>query len=655
MVRDSYRWLEDDNSLATKEWVNEQNILTHSYLSKIPYRDKIKGRLMELNKFSRYGMFQRVRDYYYFTLNDGTQNQAILYRCRDFSLEHTLVLDPNVLSSEAVVAISEFSFSPCGKFLAYLQSEAGSDWSEIRVLDLESLKVKENPVSWVKFSAAVWRKDSTGFYYSAYDEPVKGEELTSANGFEKVCFYDLNSSASTLIYSDKDNEFRYYHPFLSDDNEHIFISVSEGTHGNEILCKSSEDADFKTIISGFECDNILLGCNENSVFVMTNSKADNYKIIALDLKSFSARDLVAEREDMVLESALMVGDNLLLHYLYNAHSKLFSFNILQGSISEIEIDDSSSVVIFDTFSDEVFFSVFSYLTPSRIYSYGLKNHELSLVTEAKCNFRKDDFVSKQLFFTASDNKQVSMFVMHRKDLTLNGLNPLYLYGYGGFNISLTPLFRPLAIAIIEQGGVFVEVNLRGGGEYGDKWHKAGMKENKQRVFDDFIDTAEFLIDKGYTSAKKLAIAGASNGGLLVGACMLQRPDLFAVALPSVGVLDMLRYHKFTVGWGWVVEYGSSDNAQDFEYLIKYSPLHNVKKGVDYPACLITTSDHDDRVVPAHSFKFAATLQSVKAEKPQLIRIEKNAGHGAGKPLSKVIDEQADVLSFMFKNTNTNYI
>ena len=659
-VADPYRWLEDDNSEATAQWVAAQNKVTFDYLHSLPSRDKIKSRLEQLWDYPTQGAPSKIGDWYYISRNSGLQNQSVIYRKRDLaSTEEEVFLDPNTLSEDGTVALNTATFSKDGKLFAYSLASAGSDWVEIFVMDAENKTLLADHIKWVKFSGASWSPDCKGFYYSAYDAPKEGEALYSAqNTNQKVYYHRIGTSQSedTLIYADPSRPLHYFHGGESEDGRWIFITGSAGTSGTELLYKRKGEKRFKTLFEGFEYDYMVLDCYDDTALVLTNNDAANYRLISVDLNTKVCRDIIPQTENL-LESVGTVGEYLFAFYLIDAQNKVFQYDRKGNFIRQVELPAIGSVGGFDSRREDkdTYYAVANYTTPGNIYHYDPETGVSTLYHASEVKFDSSQYTTSQIFFTSKDGTRVPMFVSHKKGLELDGNNPCYLYGYGGFQISLTPSFSTTAAMFMEQGGIYCVVNLRGGLEYGEQWHKAGMLENKQNVFDDFIAAAEHLIAEGYTSSKKLAIAGGSNGGLLVGACMTQRPELYAVALPAVGVMDMLRYHLFTIGHGWVVEYGSSDSKEQFNYLYKYSPLHNLREGVSYPATLVTTADHDDRVVPAHSFKFAATLQHCHAsDAPVLIRIDTNAGHGAGKPTAKRIEEAADVYAFIFENTNTKY-
>ena len=659
-VADPYRWLEDDRSERTEAWVKAQNELTSQYLGSLECRAAIRSRLEELWNYPTESAPVKRGEWYYISRNSGMQNQNVLYRKR--SLEDTteeLFFDPNTLSEDGTVALHAGSFTKDGRYFAYALSSAGSDWVEIFVMDTKTKQPLKDHIKWVKFSGASWTRDGRGFYYSAYDAPKEGEAIYSAqNTNQKVYFHRLGTSQDEdlLIFEDSANPLHYHHGGESEDGRWQFISSSAGTSGTQLLYRGMGEQRFRTLYKGFDYDYYMLDCYEDEALVLTNEGAANYRLVSVNLMTGKEREIIPE-SDTLLEAVGMAGQYLFASYLVDAQSRIVQYDRRGRHVRNVELPIIGSVGGFDgeREDEDVYYAVANYTTPGSIYRYDMESGRSELYSTPDVKFDPAQFETKQLFFNSKDGTRVPMFVSHKKGLKLDGQNPCYLYGYGGFQINLTPSFSSTAVMFMEQGGVYCVVNLRGGSEYGEEWHKAGMLDKKQNVFDDFIAAAEHLIAEGYTSSRKLAIAGGSNGGLLVGACMTQRPDLYAVALPAVGVMDMLRFHKFTIGHGWVVEYGSSDNKEQFDYLIKYSPLHNIREGVHYPATLVTTGDHDDRVVPAHSFKFAATLQHAQAgEAPTLIRIDTNAGHGAGKPLSKRLDEAADIYAFLFENTATKY-
>ena len=660
-VPDPYRWLEDDNSAETAAWVTAENEVTQNYLSQIPFRDKIRNRLTELWNYPKYGVPSKHGDYFFFFENDGLQNQSVLYRQKSLDGPAEVFLDPNKLSDDGTVALSDVSFSKDGKYCAYAAASSGSDWVEIRVMDVATRELLPDVIRWVKFSGAVWTRD--GFYYSGYDEPKQSEALVAQNRFQKIFFHKLGTeqSADRLIYEDRAHPLRYVSAEVSKDDRHLFVFATEGTSGNEVLWAdlSKGAPEFEVLFPGFANDYALVHARDGRAVFYTNEGAPRYRLVQADLNGAEPvlSELLPESE-LLLEGASVAGGSLFALYLDKAQSAVSQYDLSGKKLRDLKLPGIGAATGFADNDQEpfTFYSFSEFTRPASIYRYDIATGESSVFKTPDLKFDPDRFTAEQVFFDSKDGTPVSMFLVHRKDMKLDGNNPTYLYGYGGFNISLTPGFTPLSVLLMEQGGIYAMVNLRGGGEYGEEWHRAGMLANKQNVFDDFIAAGEYLIREGYTSPEKLAIAGGSNGGLLVGACMTQRPDLFAVALPAVGVMDMLRYQYFTCGWGWAVEYGSSDNAEQFPYLYAYSPLHNIRKGTCYPATLITTADHDDRVVPAHSFKFAATLQAAQGcDRPALIRIDTDAGHGAGKPTSKKIDELTDTYSFLFWNTGVRKI
>jgi len=646
-VADPYRWMENDTAEDVKEWVGEQNKVTFAYLDKIPFREKLRQRITDVYNYPRYSSPFRAGEYYFFYKNDGLQNQSVIYIQKGLEGEPEVFIDPNELSPDGTVKISLVGFSKDNRYVAYSRSEAGSDWRELRVMEIETKKELPDHIRWVKFSGAAWH--GNGFYYSGYDRPEEGQELSARNKFQKIFYHKLGDpqEKDKLIYEDKEHPFRYKGVDVTEEEEYLFLYISEGTHGNKLYYKdlSVKGAEFKPLITGFEYDSYPIDNVGDKFLIHTNMDAPNYRVILIDPenpKQENWKIIVPEKSD-VLSSATTVGGQLFGSYLKDANTRVYQHNTDGNLVKEVELPALGSAYgFYGKREDKILFYTFtSFTSPSTIYKYDIASGKSEAFRETELTFNPEDYVTKQVFYPSKDGTEIPMFIVHQKGLRLNGKNPAYLYGYGGFNISSTPDFDPLNIALMENGVVYAVANLRGGGEYGEKWHRAGMLHNKQNVFNDFIAAAEYLIKESYTSKDKLAIAGASNGGLLVGACMTQRPDLFKVAFPAVGVMDMLRYHKFTVGWGWTVEYGSSDKEEHFKNLYSYSPLHNLKEGVSYPATLVTTADHDDRVVPAHSFKFAATLQEKHRGRNQvLIRIETRSGHGASST-TKRIDEATD--------------
>ena len=655
-VADPYRWLEDENSDETKKWVEQQNAVTSEYLSKIPFRDQIRERLQKLWNYEKSGIPFKKGPWVFCFRNTGLQNQSLLYVREGYEGSERLLLDPNTLSEDGTTALSDYSVSKDYKYMAFSTSKGGSDWNDIQVMEIKTGKILPDVVKWTKFSGIAWYKD--GFFYSAYDVKDENKALSTKNEFHKVFYHKLGTSQAKdiLIYENKEYPLRNYGVFLDEDEKYMFLSESESTSGNALWMRAAGTADAKwtKIADGFEFDYSFIGVVDGKIYILTNDGAPNNRLISVDPANpgvSSWRDVISESEN-VLQSVSCINKKLVVNYLEDASDRIYIYSAGGKMEKQIELPGIGTLGGPSGNRDEsvFFYSYTSYTMPNSIFRYDMKNGSNEKYWSPKVDFNPNEFTTTQVFFTSKDGTKIPMFLTYRKDMKPDGERPVLLYGYGGFNISLTPGFRLTAIPFLEAGGIYAVVNLRGGGEYGKKWHEAGTKDQKQNVFDDFIAAAEYLINNEYTNSSKIAIQGGSNGGLLVGACMTQRPDLFKVALPAVGVMDMLRFQKFTIGWAWTGDYGSSDNKEDFPYIYKYSPLHNIKEGVQYPATLVTTADHDDRVVPAHSYKFISELQyKHRGENPVLIRIETMAGHGAGKPTSKQIDEAADVLSFMMYN------
>jgi prolyl oligopeptidase len=657
-VEDPYRWLEDDNSTETKNWVKSQNKVTFSYLESIPYRDYVRKRLETLWNYPKYSSPFKKADHYYFFKNDGLQNQAIMYRQKGLDADPEEFLNPNTLNAEGIAALGNFRFSKNGKYFAYSIAVAGSDWQEVYVMETATKKLLSDKILWVKFSGFSWNGED-GFYYSGYDKPDEKTKLSKQNEFHKVFYHKLGTAQASdqLVYEDKQHPLRYHGAGLTEDDRFLILSVSEGTSGGELWYRDMKDPaqkSLKLLIPGFKTEPNVVDNDGDRLLVLTDDEAPNYKVVSIDPKNPDKKNwktIIPERPE-ALQSVSTGGGFLYAQYLKDASTKVIQYSYDGKLVREITLPGIGTATGFsgEKHEKEFFYTFTSFSTPPAIYRYNIGSGESTIFRKTVTNMNTDDFVTEQVFFASKDGTRVPMFLTYKKGLERNGNTPVLLYGYGGFNVPVTPGFSISNAFFIEQGGIYAVVNLRGGSEYGEKWHKAGMLENKQNVFDDFIGAAEFLISKRYTNPEKIAIRGGSNGGLLVGAAMTQRPELFKVALPAVGVLDMLRYHKFTIGAAWAVEYGNADSASQFPYLLKYSPYHNLKEGVRYPATLVTTADHDDRVVPAHSFKFAARLQEYNGGKnPMLIRVDVNAGHGAGKPTNKMIDEAADTWSFVMYN------
>ncbi|PKO97572.1 MAG: S9 family peptidase [Bacteroidetes bacterium HGW-Bacteroidetes-9] len=655
-VADPYRWLEDDNSAETAKWVKAENKVTDAWLEKIPFREELRSRLTKLWNYPRYGVPFHKGKYYFFTKNNGIQNQSVLYVQDSLNAEPRVFLDPNQLSPDGTTALSTYKASRDGSYFAYAIAKAGSDWNEIYVIETATGKQLSDKLEWVKFSDIAWK--GKGFYYSRYGKPGEGGELSSKNEFKKVYYHIVGDpqEKDQLVYENKNEPLRSYGAQTTSDENFLLIFETESTSGNALFVKDlrKENGEFVKIADGFQYDYEVITNYNNHFIIRTNDGAPRYRLISVDFENpakDSWKELVPEKDE-VLQSAYPGGGMLICKYMKDATSKAYVYHADGSLMHELLLPEPGTINDFESEREDgqAFFSFSSFTSPSTIYKFDIASNRAEVFHKSELDFDASEIVSEQVFYTSKDGTRVPMFLVHRSDVQLDGNNPVFLYGYGGFNVSLTPGFSASRMVFIENGGIFAMANLRGGGEYGEEWHRAGTKLQKQNVFDDFIAAAEYLIEKKYTNPKKIAIAGGSNGGLLVGACMTQRPDLFAVALPAVGVMDMLRFHKFTIGWAWTDDYGSSDNEEEFRYLLGYSPLHNLKTGTCYPATLVTTADHDDRVVPAHSFKFAATLQEKQScEKPVLIRIETKAGHGAGKPISKMIDEAADMWSFTMYN------
>jgi len=655
-VPDPYRWLENDTSAATAEWVKAQNEVTAEYLSRIPFRDKLLKRMTELADYEKIGTPFKKHGKYYFRKNDGLQNQSVYYVQDSLNGEPRVFLNPNKLSEDGTVALTGLYFSNDGKYTAYSISRSGSDWSEIFVMNTETGKLLDDHIQWAKFSGASWEKD--GFYYSAYDAPVKGKEFSNVNENHKIYYHKIGEpqSSDKLVYRNPAHPKRFYSAGTSEDERVLFLFESGAGRGNNLSIRNltKPGAPFVQLTTDFDYQYSPIEVIGDQIYIFTNYGAPKNRIMVADLKQPKLenwKELVPE-SDAVLSGADIIGGKLFLTYDKDASNHAYVYGLDGKMIHEIKLPSLGSVGFSGDKDDkECFFGFTSFTIPGATYKYDMDGNSYELYRAPEVQFNPDDFVTEQIFFASKDGTKVPMFLTYKKDLKKNGKNPVFLYGYGGFGISLNPYFTTSRIPFLENGGIYVQVNLRGGSEYGEEWHIAGTKMQKQNVFDDFISAAEYLIDNKYTDKEGIAIVGGSNGGLLVGACMTQRPDLFRVAVPQVGGMDMLRYHKFTIGWNWASDYGTSEDSKEmFEYLKGYSPIHNLKPGTKYPATLITTADHDDRVVPAHSFKFAATLQAANdGTNPTIIRIDTKAGHGAGKPMSKILEEQADTYGFIMYN------
>ena len=659
-VADPYRWLEDDvrQSEEVAQWVKDQNEVSFGYIEKLPYRKEIQARLTKLWDFEKYSAPFRRGDRYYFQKNDGLQNQYVLYKMDSLDAEPKVLIDPNSWSKDGTIALGGMAFSDDGKYLAYGVQDSGSDWRTWRVMEIETGDLLADELDWIKFGGASWSKDSKGFFYNRYDEPSKEAEFTSLNLNQKVYYHRIgfDQSEDELIHADPENPEWGFTPEVSDDGRWLVLTVWVGTDDRyRVMYRDLNDPDAKlqTLIDNFENEYSFLG-NEGSVFYFKSDfKAPKKCILAIDVDKPLERKIIVPEAEQAMQSASIVGDDMILQYLKDAKTQVKIYDLAGDFVREVEFPGIGSASGFGGKRgyEETFYSFSSFNRPPSTYRYDLVTGESTLLKEAKVDFNPDDFVVEQVFYSSKDGTKIPMFIAHKKGIKLDGSNPTLLYGYGGFNISLTPGFSISRLQWMEMGGVFAMANLRGGGEYGKDWHKAGTKTTKQNVFDDFIAAAEYLIENKYTSSEHLAIQGGSNGGLLVGACMVQRPDLFGACLPAVGVMDMLRFQEFTAGRFWTDDYGSSkDSQEEFEALYRYSPYHNLKEGTAYPPTMVTTADTDDRVVPGHSFKFAARLQEVQSgSNPTLIRIETSAGHGAGKPTSKIIEEVADQWAFLAKH------
>jgi len=669
-VADPYRWLEDDNSAETKAWVEAENKVTFSYLDTIPERAAIKDRLTQLWNYERFGVPFHQGGRYFFTRNSGLQNQRVLYVAEKLDATPRELLDPNTLSTDGTVALSGYSPSEDGKYLAYGLSKAGSDWEEYHVRDVATGQDRDDLVEWVKFSGASWKKDGSGFYYSRYDAPKSGDEKKGLNEFQKLYFHRLGTKQSedALVYERHDHADWGFNGNVTDDGHYLIIHVSQGTDTrNRVFFKdlTDEKSPVVELLNDFDANYDFIDNLGPVFYFKTDLDASRGRVIAIDTGHPQRNrwvEVIPQEKVDALEGVSVVHDQFICTYLHDAHSvvRLFNAEATDGPakfLRELSLPGLGSAGGFggkrkDT---ETFYSFTSFTVPGTIYRLDLTSGESSVFREPHVDFHPGDYETKQVFYKSKDGTRVPMFITHKRGLKLDGANPTLLYAYGGFDISLTPRFNVADLVWMERGGVFAVPNLRGGGEYGEDWHQAGMILKKQNVFDDFIAAAEWLIANQYTCSPKLAIQGGSNGGLLIGACMTQRPELFGAALPAVGVMDMLRFDKFTIGWAWRSEYGSASNPEQFRALYAYSPLQAIKSGVRYPATLIATADHDDRVVPAHSFKFAARLQECQAKDgpPVLIRIETRAGHGGNKPMTKVIAERADEIAFMLRALGVN--
>jgi prolyl oligopeptidase len=660
-ISDPFRWLEDDKSAETGEWVKAQNKVTFDYLATIPFRDKIKERLTKIWNFEKVSAPFKKGKRYFFYKNDGIQNQSVLYVQEGLNGKSKILLDPNTLAADGTASLGGLGVSKDGKYLAYSINRAGSDWSEIYTMEIESGNKLADEIKWVKFSDIAWK--GNGFYYSAYDAPKGGSELSDKNEFHKVYYHKIGDpqSKDQLIYEDKQHPLRNFAASISEDEKLLYLYGSESTSGTTLAVKELDKpaSGFTWLVNNFENNYGVVHNEGTKIYVTTDKGAPKYQLLQIDIHGKpdyeNWKKIIPESNDL-LESVSLCNGKIVAKYLKDVTTRLFIYDMNGKQEKEITLPGICKVDGFDSDKDDslAFFSYNTFTAPASIYKYNIVTNQMSIWFKPEIDFKSEDYETKQIFYTSKDGTKIPMFITHKKDIKLDGTNPCFLFGYGGFNSYYSPEFRIDRAVFLENGGIYAIPGLRGGGDYGEDWHKAGIICKKQNVFDDFIAAAEYLIKEKYTSSDKLAIHGRSNGGLLVGAVMTQRPDLAKVAIPTVGVLDMLRYHKFTIGWAWATDYGTSEKKEEFDCLIKYSPLHNLKEA-EYPATLVTTGDHDDRVVPAHSFKFIATLQEKqKGSNPVLVRIDTNAGHGAGKPTSKQIEEYADIWSFVFQNLGMKY-
>jgi prolyl oligopeptidase len=662
-VADPYRWLEGTDSAATHDWIEAENKVTFGYLDQIPYRGAIRERLLKLWNYERFSVPEQHGERYFFQHNTGLQNQSVLLVAESLNAEPRVLLDPNTLSSDGTVALAGSALSDDGKRMAYGTATSGSDWTEWHVRDVDTGKDLPDVIKWVKFSGASWTKDGKGFFYSRYDEPKEGTEMRGTNYFQKLYYHMVGRAQADdkLIYERPDNKELGFAGGVTDDGRYLVISVWQGTAPkNRLYYKDLTQVDSPVVklLDEFDAQYTFVD-NDGPVFwIQTDLEAPRGRLIAIDTRNPERakwKTVVAQGADK-LESVNAVDNKFLLGYLKDARTEVRVYDLQGGFLRTVDLPGIGAAEGFGgkRKDKETFYSFTSFVTPTTIYRYEPAENKSSVFRQPKVDFDSTRYETKQVFYNSKDGTRVPMFLTYKKGLKLDGQNPTLLYAYGGFDISLTPAFSVPNVVWLEMGGIYAQANLRGGGEYGEEWHEAGTMGKKQNVFDDFIAAGEWLIANKYTSTPKLAIRGGSNGGLLIGACLTQRPDLYGAALPEVGVMDMLRFHKFTIGWAWTSDYGSSDKAEDFKWLYAYSPLHNLKPGTKYPPTLILTSDHDDRVVPGHSFKFAATMQADQAgPAPVLIRVQTKAGHGAGKPISKQIDETADKWAFLAHNLGMN--
>lgn len=665
-VAEPYAWLENDTSSQTEAWVKAENQLTQQFIQKIPCRNAYRERLAALANYEKMSVPQKEENGFFYFKNNGLQNQNLLFFAKELGGKEELILDPNTLSKDGTVALSDYSISKDGKYMAYAISRSGSDWTEIYVMDLQTKEILPDHVLWAKFTTIAWQ--GNGFYYSGYEAPTKGKEYSNINEYQKIFYHTIGTdySEDQLIYEDKTKALCTRQVSLFNDEKIMLINESEGTSGNRLIFKdySQKDQDFITLINDLDDETIPVGYLNGKIYLLTTWNAPNNRLLEMDPQNPSRsnwKEIIPETSNKIVEVKI-ANNQFLVNYLQDAKNHLYKYATTGERLAEIKLAKEGSInnLSGSKKSQTLYFNFESFTEPEKIMTCDLENNQAEIFWAPKLQFNPSEFVENQVFITSKDGTQIPMTIIHKKGLEKDGNTPTTMYGYGGFDISLSPYFKVRYIPYLENGGIYCVVNLRGGGEYGSKWHEQGIKMNKQNVFDDFIAATEYMIKEGYTNPTKIASNGGSNGGLLVGATMVQRPDLYAVAIPEVGVLDMMKYHQFTIGWAWASDYGTSKDSKEMaEYLLGYSPLHNIKEGVKYPATLIMTGDHDDRVVPAHSFKFAATLQAenrnIKNANPTLIRIDSKAGHGAGKPISKILDAEADKWAFLLYNMNESYV
>jgi prolyl oligopeptidase len=653
-VPDPYRWMEDPQGESLHKWIDSQQKLTDEYLSTLPSRENLRKRLQEVWQYQQYGLPETSREYLYFTKTDGQQAQPVLFRqVVGSQAKEEVVLDPNFFSEDGTTALGDYAFSQDGRYLAYERSEGGSDWRTIRILNIDEGKHLSDTLNWVKFSNIAW--SGNGFFYSRYPAPLEGEVLSGRNEFHQVFYHDLGTpqSSDQLVFADRSRPFRGFSTQTTEDERYLILSVWETTENNALYLAdlATNGFNFIPLVENIQADYEVIGNMGDEIYILTNEQADNGKLVKVSMKKPESAfwETVLPESDAVLQEAKILGGKLVVHFLQDARSELVVFNLEGEREGSLNLPGLGTVSGFSgSLEDPIaFYRYESFTTPPIIVQVDLQTLTHSIFKRSSINFHSDNFITEQVWYKSYDGTEVPMFLTHKKGLKMDGKRPVLLYGYGGFNIPVLPRFSPAQAALLEHDGIFAVANIRGGGEFGKRWHQAGMRSNKQNVFDDFQAAAEFLIREGYTSSEKLGIEGRSNGGLLVGACLTQRPDLYQVAFPIVGVLDMLRYQHFTIGAAWASDYGLSDNPQDFDHLIAYSPLHNVEP-MQYPATMILTADHDDRVFPAHSYKFAAELQyQQRGPSPILLRVDTKAGHGAGKSLQQQIQESADKAAFFF--------